>query len=325
MVFILFIIIILLVAALFLIKSENAKYQDKNLDIRNRKADDFDEMIYEYTVDVTKSEYNKRRQPIYKWDKNGNETKHHTAEFTKSVNSNYSDILSKLKTDNELNAEFVKYIEFFYPESSIKDFHDILEEFLEHPQDYPDVTLDDIPDDSDDEDEIEDEPVPENNTKTLTTTQAEVVQKVLSRKPSNIISNKQTSHSNNPPVDELMLHSKFVRFTNADKFRTSFKKCYGFNELSGIYLIYNASKRKWLVGQSQKAISRCVQHFESINDSIPDIRRDWSNGDVMLVNFIRLKDTNFNTLDELEYEYINKYDCVTPKGYNKTHGSKTNH
>lgn len=121
---------------------------------------------------------------------------------------------------------------------------------------------------------------------------------------------------------ERMQH-RFVRMRDVTAFRNRFRERYGFYEISGIYIIFNKTRNKYYVGQGQKAVQRCLQHFTNPNDNAKDIMIDFENGDVFYINFVRLSDTKYNTLDELEYDYIAKYDCVN-SGYNKKHGNRTN-
>lgn len=160
--------------------------------------------------------------------------------------------------------------------------------------------------------------------KTLGNGPVDMTQKILSDKPSHIVPIRQNVKTamKAPPIDKCMLHAKFVRLGDLNKFEKSFAEFFGFNELSGIFICYNASKRKWYVGQGQRALQKLLQIFRSPNSSVPDLKKDWDAGDTVFVNFVRLKDTDYNTLDELEYEYIEKYDCLVPKGYNRSHGRR---
>lgn len=160
--------------------------------------------------------------------------------------------------------------------------------------------------------------------KTLGNGPVDMNQKVLSNKPSRIVPIRQDVKTTMkaPPIDKCMLHAKFVRLGDLNKFEKSFAEFFGFSELSGIFVCYNASKRKWYVGQGQRALQKLLQIFRSPNSSVPDLKKDWDAGDTVFVNFVRLKDTDYNTLDELEYEYIEKYDCLIPKGYNRSHGRR---
>ena len=160
--------------------------------------------------------------------------------------------------------------------------------------------------------------------KTLGNGPVDMNQKVLSNTPSRIVPIRQDVKTTMkaPPIDKCMLHAKFVRLGDLNKFEKSFAEFFGFSELSGIFVCYNASKRKWYVGQGQRALQKLLQIFRSPNSSVPDLKKDWDAGDTVFVNFVRLKDTDYNTLDELEYEYIEKYDCLIPKGYNRSHGRR---
>ena len=67
-----------------------------------------------------------------------------------------------------------------------------------------------------------------------------------------------------------------------------------------------------------------MSHFDDNKDNQPDLKRDWLANNVIVINFIRISDTTFNTLDELEHHYIGLYNCVKPNGYNHQRGNTTN-
>jgi hypothetical protein len=62
-----------------------------------------------------------------------------------------------------------------------------------------------------------------------------------------------------PPVDKYMLHSKFIRVDDLNRFEKSFVDFFGFSELSGIFIINNASKQKWYVEQGLHALQTFSQ------------------------------------------------------------------
>ena len=87
----------------------------------------------------------------------------------------------------------------------------------------------------------------------------------------------------------------------------------------GVYVITNKTKGDYVyVGQSIDAVNRVSTHISGRGNI--DVHVDFSKGDEMTVAFIRLKDTNFVTLDKLEKHLITKHNAYY-KGYNKTRGN----
>lgn len=119
------------------------------------------------------------------------------------------------------------------------------------------------------------------------------------------------------------LFSKFIKINSPSNFQQILKNSYNLNEFTGIYIIYNKNKNKYYVGQGKKTIQRCIRHFLP-NDNAPAIKKDFDNGNEFYVNFIKFNGTDFETLDELEYEYIGICNAVEPHGYNHVRGNRTN-
>lgn len=119
------------------------------------------------------------------------------------------------------------------------------------------------------------------------------------------------------------LFNKFIKISSPSNFQQILKNTYNLNEFTGIYIIYNINKNKYYVGQGKKTIQRCIKHFLP-NDNAPAIKKDFDNGNEFYVNFIKFNGTNFETLDELEYEYIGICNAVEPYGYNHVRGNRTN-
>ena len=122
-------------------------------------------------------------------------------------------------------------------------------------------------------------------------------------------------------VDDWCLFDKFVPVTGYDDYLRNVRNKISVSEITGVYLIANITKRKMYVGYGAQAINKCGQHFRmriGSTDPVPAIREDMLLENVMGVNFVKLKDTDFDTIEELSDYYIRKYDCRDPKGYNKS-------
>ena len=88
---------------------------------------------------------------------------------------------------------------------------------------------------------------------------------------------------------------------------------------TGIYIIYNATKNMYYVGQGQNVYQRCSNHF--LGKGNADIYADYKYGDKFYIRFVSLVESGYDNLDDLESYYINTYDAVK-KGYNKKKGNR---
>ena len=119
--------------------------------------------------------------------------------------------------------------------------------------------------------------------------------------------------------DDWMFFSKFIIIHDYDDYVHKIRDKISISEITGVYLIANATKHKMYVGYGSRAIEKCGQHFRArygANDTTPEIRNDLLIEDVMCVNFVKLKDTDFDNLHDLAQHYIDIYHCYAPRGYN---------
>lgn len=93
----------------------------------------------------------------------------------------------------------------------------------------------------------------------------------------------------------------------------------GFDELEGIYLIHNTTLNKFYIGKSKNVFNRVYDHFRKGSGS-PEVYEDYDGGFDFAISFIRLEDSPYNDLDELEDNAIRAYNCIEPYGYNKVIG-----
>lgn len=119
--------------------------------------------------------------------------------------------------------------------------------------------------------------------------------------------------------DDWMFFSKFIIVHSYDDYINKVRNQIKLTEITGVYLIANITKSKMYVGYGSKSIEKCGQHFRmriGSKDPVPEIREDLLFDDTICVNFVKLKDTDFDTVKELGDYYIRKYKCWRPRGYN---------
>lgn len=85
----------------------------------------------------------------------------------------------------------------------------------------------------------------------------------------------------------------------------------------GVYILHNETKDKYYVGQAQKIFNRVNQHFTGKGNG--DVYADYKYGDKFTIRFIKLSESGFRSLDDLEHSAILTYNAYK-KGYNKNRG-----
>lgn len=86
----------------------------------------------------------------------------------------------------------------------------------------------------------------------------------------------------------------------------------------GVYVLYNATKNKYYVGQGHDVLNRVNMHFTGKGNG--DVYADYKYGDEFTVSIMALKKSGFKTLNELERHTIAFYNARS-EGYNKTAGN----
>ncbi len=87
----------------------------------------------------------------------------------------------------------------------------------------------------------------------------------------------------------------------------------------GVYILHNKTKDMFYVGQAKRILFRVSQHFTGHGNG--DVYADYKYGDEFEVGLIKIVDTDFESVDEMEMYYIDLYDAAI-NGYNKTSGNK---
>jgi excinuclease UvrABC nuclease subunit len=90
------------------------------------------------------------------------------------------------------------------------------------------------------------------------------------------------------------------------------------NDITGCYILRNNNNGKYYVGQSKNVNDRVNKHFPGHGS--PDVYFDYRKGDDISVMILKLKDTNYDSLNQMERELIIYYDSYN-KGYNKNRGN----
>lgn len=96
----------------------------------------------------------------------------------------------------------------------------------------------------------------------------------------------------------------------------SFAKTQNF---AGVYILYNATKNIYYVGQGKGVLDRINAHFTGRGNG--DIYADYKYGDIFTIRTIALAGSGYTSLNELERDTIATYHAYT-LGYNKTKGNK---
>lgn len=112
---------------------------------------------------------------------------------------------------------------------------------------------------------------------------------------------------------------EFFKIRNASNGGRGRKHISTAKDFAGVYILYNNSKKMYYVGQGKRVFQRVNNHFTGHGNG--DVYSDYKCGDNFTIKMIRLKESGFKTLNELERCTIRKYNAFS-KGYNKTRGNK---
>lgn len=111
---------------------------------------------------------------------------------------------------------------------------------------------------------------------------------------------------------------KVYYFKNVQTF-TDYRKQHRSKSVPGVYLLYNAKKRQYYVGQAINLLERVNQHCTGSGKG--NVFVDMEKGHRFTIHLIPLHTSSFKTLNDLEryfINYCNSYD----NGYNKTRGNQ---
>ncbi len=89
-------------------------------------------------------------------------------------------------------------------------------------------------------------------------------------------------------------------------------------DIVGVYIIHNESKDMYYVGQAKRLFYRINQHFTGHGNG--DVYADYKYGDDFSIKIIKLSESGYDDIDQLEKDMIKKYDAYVT-GYNRTSGN----
>ena len=91
------------------------------------------------------------------------------------------------------------------------------------------------------------------------------------------------------------------------------------HNFSGVYILYNKTKRMYYIGQAKHIFDRVNSHLTGKGNG--DVYADYKHGDKFTIRLIDLEDSGFLNLNDMERQAIAAYNAYT-NGYNKTKGNK---
>lgn len=91
------------------------------------------------------------------------------------------------------------------------------------------------------------------------------------------------------------------------------------SEFTGVYILHNASRDKYYVGQSIRVLSRITQHLTGHGNG--DVYADFKYGDRFTVRTIPIQGSGYQSLNDLERDTISAYNAKE-QGYNMTRGNR---
>lgn len=129
--------------------------------------------------------------------------------------------------------------------------------------------------------------------------------------------NKKYKKSSN--INELLWN-----WYSVQEFRRKTKKGYTQYDFNGVYVIHDLDLDfdMYYVGQSVNVIKRLRGHFngQASKGGADDLNEALINGDNMEIALLRLKNSSFRDLDDMEAYFIDYFDAYY-HGYNRTRGN----
>ncbi|PSL41154.1 GIY-YIG catalytic domain-containing protein [Planomicrobium soli] len=122
-------------------------------------------------------------------------------------------------------------------------------------------------------------------------------------------------------LDQLRMSETLYRPEELIKLRIKTERAkLGIENFAGIYIIYNHVRDMFYIGQAVNLFDRAYGHFR-LNKGSKEIYDDYKYGDDFYISLIKLENTSFSTLNELEDNAIRAYNSLIPYGYNKNSGN----
>lgn len=99
----------------------------------------------------------------------------------------------------------------------------------------------------------------------------------------------------------------------ADEFMSQRKALTQQGEITGIFIVYNATKNLYYVGQSAKAIDRAAIQFLGRGNC--DVYADYKYGDSFSVRIVPLSESGYESLNELKRTAIQALEAAGEELY----------
>ena len=90
-------------------------------------------------------------------------------------------------------------------------------------------------------------------------------------------------------------------------------------DFTGVYVIHNATRDLYYVGQSVRVVGRVTQHLTGHGNG--DVYADLKYSDDFRISVVSLAQSGYASLDALERDAIAAYDAYG-RGYNRTRGNR---
>lgn len=103
------------------------------------------------------------------------------------------------------------------------------------------------------------------------------------------------------------------------RFRNHLLKSKSVRKVPGVYILFNKTQNMHYVGQSVDVLNRVNAHLTGKGNG--DVYADYKYGNEFTIRIIKLANSGFKTLNELERHAIKTYNAYS-RGYNKTRGNK---
>lgn len=90
-------------------------------------------------------------------------------------------------------------------------------------------------------------------------------------------------------------------------------------DVVGVYIIHNEANDQYYVGQAKRLFYRINQHFTGHGNG--DVYADYKYGDDFSIKIVKLSESGYDDIDQLEKDMIKKYHAYD-SGYNRTSGNR---
>lgn len=138
---------------------------------------------------------------------------------------------------------------------------------------------------------------------------------------------KGNRHKPNKPIFRKVITINNINeaswnWYSVQEFRRKTKQGYTKYDFKGVYIIYDVDMNCYYVGQSINVIKRLRGHFngQASKGGVDDLNEALISGHNMEIALLRLQNSSFRDLDDMEAYFIDYFDSYY-NGYNRTRGN----